>query len=170
MFLLQRSAECTPTAFRMAVERGNLNVVKLLLEYGKAAYGKDCMIGALEDAVRSDLLAAVAYLLGRSIKPTPTCAHIATQKGSVNILKMLLIHGAPIDKPAAAVYGIKRRKLAHLGWNMWTGHTVLETALYHNRPRIVQLLQEWEQDPQRARAAWSSSEQASGGSRIREIE
>lgn len=167
-FLLQRSAECTPRALKLAVESGYLNVVKLLLEYGKAAYGKDCMVGALENAVYSSRLTVVAYLLGRSVKPTPTCAHIAAYHGVVNILEMLLMHGAPIDKPAATVYGIGRTNIKVFFY--WTGNTVLETALYHNKPKIVQFLQEWERDPQSAGAAQGSPEQAPVASRIQGFE
>jgi ankyrin repeat protein len=167
-FLLQRSAECTPWALKPAVESGNLDVVKLLLEYGKVAYGKDCMVEALENAVDSSRLKVVAYLLGCSVKPTPTCAHIAAYYGRANILKMLLMHGAPVDKPAATVYGIGREITK--GFFFWTGNTVLETALYHNKPKIVQFLQEWERDPQSAGTAQSSSEQGPVAFRIQEVE
>jgi hypothetical protein len=81
---------------------------------------------------------------------------------------MLLTYGAPVGNHAATVYGIGRENTN--GGILWTENTVLETALYYNKPKIVQFLREWERDPQSAGTAQLSSEQRPVASRIQEVE
>ena len=89
-------------ALRIAIETGNADLVRILLDRGLDSVGDDAFLAPLDLAVMNDKLAVADLLLERGAplarplgKTTPL--HLAVSRDAAAMAELLIAHGADID-------------------------------------------------------------------------
>jgi ankyrin repeat protein len=135
------------TLLQEAAAKGELSVVKLLLDNGAAVDGlRQGEVTPLDLAAFNGHKAVVDFLLSKGAKADArtengiTPLHLAANKGYELVARALLNAGAPVNAP------IKSEDVS-LGYKFTSGETPLHTAAYSGYPSLVQLLLSKGADP-----------------------